>query len=153
MLFKTYKKLLPASISVVSPYKLMGLLLQVAGMAVMVFAFLTLVGGLQSTLSHVTTGFAASSGVIKTTEQKCDPKTDEFCGVDVTKDGAIESVFSKRVYTFIFWLGAGIVLLFMGLLMRASEEVGHFFSSLPEREKMKERQKVGIGKVGWGGQF
>src|SRR3989338_8085744 len=137
----------------VSPYKLMGLALQIAGMAVMVFAFLTLVGGLQSTLSHVTTGFAASSGVIKTTEQKCDPKTDELCGVDVTKDGAIESVFSKKVYTFIFYLGAGIVLLFMGLLMRSSEEVGGFFSSLPEREKMKDRMRIQVGKPGWGGQF
>lgn len=137
----------------VSPYKLMGFALQIAGMAVMVFGFLTLVGGLQSTLSHVTTGFAASSGVLKTTEAACDPKTDEFCGVDVTKEGAVEGVFSKKVYLFIFYLGVGITLLFMGLLMRSSEEIGGFFSSLPEREKMKERQKVGIGKVGWGGQF
>lgn len=137
----------------VSPYKLIGYALQLAGMAVMVFAFITLVGGLQSTLSHVTTGFAASSGVLRTSQPQCDPATDELCGVDVTEEGAIESVFSKKVYTFIFWLGVGILLLFMGLLIRSSEEVGGFFSSLPQREKMKERQKIGVGKVGWGGQF
>ena len=137
----------------VSPYKLIGYALQIAGMAVMMFAFLTLVGGLQKTMTGVTSSFYAQAGLSSPSAQKCDPKTDELCGVDITKEGSIDAVFSKKVYEFIFYLGVGIVLLFMGLLMRSSEEVGGFFSSLPEREKMKQKQRVGIGKVGWGGQF
>lgn len=117
------------------------------------FGFITLIGGLQSTVGHVTESISASSGVLKTAPAKCDPAKDELCGVDISKEGAIESVFSKKVYTFIFYLGAGIVLLFMGLLMRSSEEVGSFFSSLPEREKMKDRMRIQVGKPGWGGQF
>ena len=136
-----------------SPYKIIGYALQIAGMAVMMFAFLTLIGGLQKTVGHVTESISSSSGVLKTTPAKCDPKTDELCGVDVSKEGAIEAAFSKKVYEFIFWLGAGITLLFMGLLMRSSEEVGGFFASLPEREKMKERMRIPVGKPGWGGQF
>ena len=138
----------------VSPYKLIGMLLQVAGMGVMVFGFLTLVGGLQQTVGHVTESMMASSGVLPSSQpQKCDNKTDPLCGVDINKEGALESVFSQKVYTFIFWLGAGIVLLFMGLLLRSSEEVGGFFSSLPERSKLKQRMQVGKPGFGGGGYY
>ena len=137
----------------VSPYKLIGYALQIAGMGVMVFAFLTLVGGLQNTMTGLTSSFYAQAGIENPSTPKCDPKTNDLCGVDISKEGAIESVFSKKVYTFIFWLGGGIVLLFMGLLMRSSEEVGGFFSSMPERQKAKERMRIQVGKPGWGGQF
>ncbi|MCX6772949.1 MAG: hypothetical protein NTV88_04230 [Candidatus Micrarchaeota archaeon] len=137
----------------VSPYKLIGYALQIAGMAVMMFAFLTLVGGLQKTMSGLSSSFYEQAGMTSPSAPKCDPKTNELCGIDVSKEGAIESVFSKKVYEFIFYLGAGIVLLFMGLLMRSSEGVGGFFSSMPERQKAKERIRIQVGKPGWGGQF
>lgn len=133
-----------------SPYKLMGLLLQVAGMLVMMYAFLTLVSGIQSTISHVTDSFSSEAGLGAPAASNCDPKTDPMCGVDVTKEGAIESVFSGKVNAFIFWLGAGIILLFMGLMMRSAEELGGgFFSSLPEKSKLKQRMQV--GRPGFGG--
>jgi len=127
----------------VSPFKLMGYLFQFAGFGVMIFAFLTLVFGIQQTLGGVMADMQSSANAGTSTQPQsptCDPETGELCGIDISQDGAIAQIYSDKIYTFILYLGVGIVLMAIGLILRATEEIGGFFAGLKEG---KQRVKVG----------
>lgn len=120
-----------------SPYKLIGYTLQIIGMAVMFFGFVMLVVDIQKVVSRVTSDIGSQS--LGRPAAKCDPKTDEMCGVDFAKEGATEQVFSKRIYNFIFYLGVGLFLVFLGVFFRAIEEISTGLAGLKKKE---ERVKV-----------
>jgi hypothetical protein len=136
---------------VVSAIKIIGYVLQIAGMAIMFFAFINLVTGIQHTVSSVTQRISAESGVLPISQPgaACDPQTDDMCGVDFSDDTAVEQLMSKRVYTFIAYLGAGLGLMFLGLLLRAGEELGGFLSKLRNKEGDKDRIRIPAGKLRW----
>lgn len=130
----------------VSAFKLIGYTLQMAGMVVMAFAFITLITGIQHTVSGVTAKISSESGVLgeKAAPAACDP-SDDLCGVDLASDTAMQEVMSKRVYNFITYLSLGIGLMFLGLLLRAGEELGGFFSKL----RNKDKTRVPVGRLRW----
>lgn len=119
----------------VSPYRLMGYFFQIAGMLVMFWGFFNLVSGIQGTISHVTAAVQAQSGVLPAQNSSCDPQTDEWCGVDISQQGAVEQVFSRRTDEFILYLGCGLALLLIGLLLRAGGEIKGFFAGFWAKEK------------------
>ncbi|MEM2138209.1 MAG: hypothetical protein QW568_03930 [Candidatus Anstonellaceae archaeon] len=123
-----------------SPFKLMGYLFQFAGFGVMIFAFLTLVFGIQNTVGSVMSQMQSSANIGTAQNPPCDPEIDELCGVDIGQEGAITQIYNDKVYTFILYLGIGIVLMVIGLILRATEEIGGFFAGLKEG---KQRAKVG----------
>jgi hypothetical protein len=140
---KHIRSLPQPTIFVVSPFKLMGYLFQFAGFGVMIVAFLTLVLGIQNTVGSVMSQMQTSANIGTSAAQNisCDPQTDEFCGVDINQEGAITQIYNDKVYTFILYLGAGIVLMVIGLILRATEEIGGFFAGLKEG-----KQRVRVGK-------
>lgn len=127
----------------VSPYKLIGYTLQVIGMIIMFFGFIMLIVDIQKVVSRVTSDISGQSGVIGAPPAKCDPKADELCGVDFTKSGATEQVFSKKVYNFIFYLGVGLFLVFLGVFFRAIEEIS---TSLAGMKKKADPVRVPVGR-------
>jgi len=137
---------------VASPFKIIGYGLQIAGMAIMFFAFINLVTGIQHTVGSVTQMMSAESGVLKTHQNStaCDPETDELCGVDFTDEQAMQQVMSKRVNDFITYLGLGLALMFVGLMLRAGEEIGGFITGLKSKEPARDRLRIPVGKLRWG---
>ena len=121
----------------------MGYLFQFAGFGVMIFAFLSLVFGIQGTLGSVLSQVQSSANMGAVTQQNatCDPESDELCNVDIRQEGAVEQMYNDKVYTFILYLGVGIVLMAIGLILRATEEIGDFFAGLKEG-----KQKIKVGK-------
>ncbi len=130
----------------VSSLKLMGYALQLTGMAIMFFGLINLVMGLQKTVGFVTESVRSQQySVIDSKSAPCDPKENELCGVDITDEGAIEKVFSEKVSNFLLYLGAGLAFTFLGVLLRAGEEIGGFIAGT----RQKEKERVTVGKIRW----
>jgi hypothetical protein len=124
-----------------SPYRIVGWVLQIIGMGIMFFGFLQLVMGIQNTVSHVTSEIGSSSGV-GPSAAPCNPKTDDLCGIDLSKEGAMEQAFSGKIYNFIAFLAVGLLFMFLGLILRSIQEIGGAIGGLRNKNE-RERVKVG----------
>ena len=140
---KTYKKLAPGKLSMASPFKLIGYALQITGMLIMFFGFFMLILDIQKVVSRVASEVSAQSGVTGAKPANCDPKADELCGVDFSKDNAVQQAFSKKVYNFLFYLGVGLFIMILGVIFRSIEEISDAFSGLKKKD---EKVKVPAGR-------
>jgi hypothetical protein len=129
-----------------TPLRLIGYLLQAAGMLVMLYGFFTLFLSIQSVLSQVTGSMGAAAGVTSiATNTTCQPG-DGSCGIDVTKDGAIDQIFSGKINTYLYYVGIGLGLVILGLILRAGDEIGGFISGMRTKQP-QEQQRVRIGRI------
>ena len=126
-----------------SPYKLVGYTFQIIGMIVMFFGFIMLIVNIQKVVSRVTSDIGGQSNVLGKPPVKCDPKTDEMCGVDFAKEGSTEQIFSKKIYNFIFYLGVGLFLVFLGVFFRATEEIAATLTGLKKKD---DNLKIPVGR-------
>ena len=140
-----YKKLAQACI-IMSAIGIFGRILQYAGIAVMFFGFALLIINIQKTVGAVTTNFGAEAGVHPRSNSSCDTATDPTCGVDLSKQGAMEEIFARQSQDFFVYLGAGLGITFLGLLFRVGDEVGGFFGSIFNKNN---KTKIPIGKMRW----
>jgi hypothetical protein len=127
----------------VSPFKLIGYTLQITGMLIMFFGFFMLIMDIQKVVSRVTSDVSSQSGVTGAAPPKCDPKADELCGVDFTKDNAVEQAFSKKVYNFLFYLGIGLFIMVLGVIFRSAGEISAAYTALKKKD---EKVKVPVGR-------
>ena len=127
-----------------SAQKLFGYLLQFLGMAIMLYGFVILVMDVQKVVGYSMDATRASAGLQQPIPQggECDPQTDELCGIGITSEGAVEQLMSGKVYRFIYTLGAGLALVFLGVLLRSLGEIGGFFKGGKQRG-VQQRIKVG----------
>ncbi|HIH30822.1 TPA: hypothetical protein HA243_05460 [Candidatus Micrarchaeota archaeon] len=125
----------------VSPFKLIGYILQIAGMLIMFFGFFMLILDIQKVVSRVSSDVSSQSGTLGR-PPSCDPKADELCGIDMTQEGATEKVFSKKIYNFLFYLGIGLFIMILGVIFRSMEEISTALSGLKKKD---EKVRVPVG--------
>lgn len=117
-------------------------------MGVMSVGFLFLILNIQKTAGYVSSSVGQSAGVLPSSqEQECDPEADALCGIDITSEGAVQRIFKSQVYGFLTYLGAGISLIAIGLLLQASEEISGFLGGLSQ--KKRDKLKVGRQRRAW----
>ena len=92
--------------------KIAGTMLQLLGMLIMFGSFISLVMSIQGTVQTVTEKMSIEGGISKgTTDASTDP--DEM-----------QEQMKLRVYQFVAMLGVGIFTMFIGLILKASDEMG-----------------------------
>jgi len=127
--------------------RLIGKLMQILGIGVMFIGFVLLVLNIQTTVGSVASSIGAGSGALPD-KANCDSEKDGTCGIDVTKEGGVSLIFEKQVHAFLIFIGAGIVLLFIGLILQASEEICGFLGGRSQKSKQKEKEGVAGPKIG-----
>jgi hypothetical protein len=123
----------------VSAIRLVGYLFQIAGMLVMFYAFVMLVIGIQGIMGNVTGSMGQSTGLnIGTPPQNCTGgEAEQGACEDFSTTEGLNAALENRVIEFVKWLVAGIVLLLIGLLLRAGDEIGGFWARLQKTGKIK----------------
>ena len=130
----------------VSAAKLIGYFFQIAGMLVMFYGFVTLVIGIQEITGSMTGSLGQSAGLHSASQQKNCTAAEIEGGTceDLSTSEGLNAALNRRIFNFVIWLVAGIVLLFIGLGIRAGGEMGGFFAKLLGKEREKEKMPVGL---------
>jgi len=123
-----------------STTKIVGSFFQIAGMLVMLYAFVTLVAGIQEVTGEVTGSIKQSAGLHGAPQQNCTDLEEGGCEDFSTPDG-LNAALSRRIIEFVEWLVAGMTLTLIGLTLRAGDEMGGFWARL--RNKDEKRLTVG----------
>ena len=92
--------------------KIAGTMLQLLGMLIMFGSFIYLVTSIQGTVQTVTERMSMDAGLSKGT------------AADAPDADAMQAQMQVRVYQFIAMLGVGIFTMFIGLILKASDEMG-----------------------------
>jgi len=130
--------------------KWIGKIVQVLGMLVMFAGFILLVINIQKTLGHMTSSISASSGVLPSSNETCNADDDPLCGIDVAKDGAMAAVFGRQVYEFLGFIGVGILLIIIGLILQSSDEICGFLAGVSQKKK---NEQLLVGRFRKGGKL
>ena len=119
--------------------KIVGYLFQIAGMLLMFYSFVMLVIGIQGITGSVTGAIGQSAGLHPAApQQNCTAIEAEggTCDDLSTPDG-LNAALERRIIEFGKWLAAGIALTFIGLAIRAGDEIGGFLSRLRNKDETK----------------
>ena len=92
--------------------KFLGTGLQLLGMLTMFGAFIYLVISIQGTVQSITSYMSVEGGLVKGSNS------------DTPDADAMQAQMNARVYEFIAMLGAGILVMFIGLILKSSDELG-----------------------------
>ncbi len=132
-----------------SAIKIVGYTLQFAGMAIALIGFLMLVMNVQKVIGYSMQSVSQQSQVSPPAQPAdCDPETDDLCGADITQAGMVEQLMSRRIFEFFIYLGAGLGVLFLGVLIRSIDEIADFFGGAANKNK-----RIMAGKQKWGNPF
>jgi hypothetical protein len=122
--------------------KLVGYFFQIAGMLVMLFAFVMLVIGIQGITGKVTSSIGQSAGVHSAQQQNCtELEMEEGACEDLSTPEGLNAALEKRIIEFVKWLAVGIILTLIGFALRAGDEIGGFWARL----RNKDEKKVPVG--------
>jgi hypothetical protein len=120
-------------IRAMSPIRMVGILLQLIGVIIMLYGFVNLIGGIQSTLSD-SIG-AMRSMASETTSQQTQLNEDQ-----------LTLGMKDKVYTYIFYLGLGIVLEVIGLILRSLDDYTSWLSRRGQSDKFREARRMRVGR-------
>ncbi len=125
--------------------KIVGYLFQIAGMLLMFYSFVMLVIGIQGITGSVTGSIGQSAGLHPSAQQQNCTDTEVEGGAcdDLSTSEGLNSALERRITEFVKWLVAGLVLLFIGVGIRAGGEIGGFLAKL-KSGKQKEKVLVGM---------
>ena len=123
----------------VSAIRLVGYFFQIAGMLAMFFGFVMLVIGIQEIMGNVTGSMGQNVGLHTSTPSQNCTSEDAAQGAceDFSTTEGLNAALEKRIVEFVKWLVAGIVLLLIGLLLRAGDEIGGFWARMQKTGKIK----------------
>ena len=129
-----------------SAFQIIGYFLQIAGMLAMFYGFVTLAAGIQEITGGMTSSLGQSAGLHPASQQQncTDTEMEEGACEDFSTSDGLNAALNRRIFNFMTWLGAGIVLLLIGLGIRAGGEMGGFFAKLLGKEKEKGKMPVGL---------
>ena len=119
--------------------KMIGYFFQIAGMLVMFYGFLMLVIGIQGITGSVTGAIGQSAGLHPAApQQNCtDIEAESDACDDLSTPDGLNAALERRIIEFGKWLAAGIILTFIGLAIRAGDEIGGFLSRLRNKDETK----------------
>ena len=130
----------------VSAAKLVGYFFQIAGMLVMFYGFVMLATGIQEITGGMTSSIGQQAGLSPAMPQNncTEEETEEGACEDLSTTDGLNAALNRKIIEFVKWLVAGMILLLIGLGIRAGDEIGGFWARLHGKGKIGEKVPVGL---------
>jgi hypothetical protein len=109
------------------------MLLQIIGVIIMFYGFFNLVGGIQATMSESIGAMRAIASENAASGKQLD-------------ENQIMGGMQDRVQLYIFYLGLGLVLEVVGLLMRSLDDYTGWLTRRGQSDKFRESRRMRIGR-------